>query len=188
MNNRIFNENRFFEKMTYLDYIDTVSKTLRDKYQNDNTFMSYLIALTVILSHIPALRSEYLKVTTLAKILSKQNQDKRDENLDDPNKIINLSDRNQIFKFFESLPNITDKLKYGLNTLIAPRRLEYRFVVITDEKDPDMLKDTNNHLVIRGKWKFIFNEFKTAKKFEQQIVPIPDDFEDILLFYIKSKN
>ena len=72
MNNRIFNENRLFEKMTYLDDIDTVSKTLRDKYQNDNTFMSYLIALTVILSHIPALRSEYLKVTTLAKILSKQ--------------------------------------------------------------------------------------------------------------------
>ena len=33
-----------------------------------------------------------------------------------------------------------------------------------------MLKDTNNYLVIRGKWKFIFNEFKTAKKFEQQIV------------------
>ena len=51
-----------------------------------------------------------------------------------------------------------------------------------------MLKDTNNYLVIRGKWKFIFNEFKTAKKFEQQIVPIPDDFEDILLLYIKSKK
>ena len=98
MNNRICNEKRLFENMTYLDDIDTVIQTLRDKYQNEITFLSYLIALTVILSHIPALRSEYLKVTTLAKILSKQNQDKRDENLDDPNKIINLSDRNQYLK------------------------------------------------------------------------------------------
>ena len=95
MNNRIFNENRFFEKMTYLDYIDTVSKTLRDKYQNDNTFMSYLIALTVILSRIIALRSEYFKVSTFEKNLSKQNQDKRNENIvNDPNKTIDLSDRN----------------------------------------------------------------------------------------------
>ena len=52
--------------------------------------------------------------------LSKQNQDKRDENIiDDPNKIIDLSDRNQIIKNIELLPNITDKLIYSLNTLIA---------------------------------------------------------------------
>ena len=43
-----------------------------------------------------------------------------------------------------------------------------------------MLKDTNNYLAIRGKWKFVFNEYKTAKSLEQQIVPIPDDLKEFL--------
>jgi hypothetical protein len=175
--------------MTYLNDIDTVINALRDKYQNDNTFMAYLIAFAVVVSHIPSLRSDYLKITTLAKTLSKQSQDKRDENIaDDPNKIIDLSNRQALLDNIKSLPNMTDKLIYALNTLIPPRRLEYRFVVITDETDPDMLKDTNNYLVIRGKWRFVFNEYKTAKSLEQQVVPIPDDLKEILLSYIKSKK
>lgn len=189
MNNKIFNEKRLFSDMTYLNDIDTVINALRDKYQNDNTFMAYLIAFAVVVSHIPSLRSDYLKITTLAKTLSKQSQDKRDENIaDDPNKIIDLSNRQALLDNIKSLPNMTDKLIYALNTLIPPRRLEYRFVVITDETDPDMLKDTNNYLVIRGKWRFVFNEYKTAKSLEQQVVPIPDDLKEILLSYIKSKK
>ena len=104
--------------------------------------------MTLILSHVPSLRTKNLKIT---KNLSKKSQDKRDENIVD-DKIIDLSDRNKILKNIKSLPNITDKLIYGLNTLIAPRRLENRFVVITDEIDPYMLMDTNNYSVIRGKW------------------------------------
>ena len=189
MDNKLFNEKRLFENMTYLNDIETVIKSLRDKYQNDNTFMSYLIALTVVLSHIPSLRSDYLKTTTLTKNLSKQSQDKRDENIaDDPDKIIDVSNRDQLLENIKSLPNITDKLIYALNTLIPPRRLEYRFVIITDEIDPNMLKDTNNYLVIRGKWRFVFNEYKTAKSLEQQVIPIPDDLKEILLSYIKSKR
>lgn len=51
-----------------------------------------------------------------------------------------------------------------------------------------MLKDANNCLVIRGKWQFVFNGYKTAKSLEQQIVPMPDDLKEILLSYIKSKK
>ena len=47
----------------------------------------------------------------MAKTLSNQSEDKQDENIvDDPNKIIDLSDRNQILKNIELLPNITNKL------------------------------------------------------------------------------
>ena len=149
--------------------------------------MSYLIALAVVVSLIQSLRSDHLKITTLAKNSSKQSQDKWDENID-PNKIIDLSNRQALLDNIKSLPNITDKLIYGLNTLIPPRRLEYRFVIITDETNPDMLKDANNCLVIRGKWQFVFNGYKTAKSLEQQIVPMPDDLKEILLSYIKSKK
>lgn len=48
MNNKIFNEKRLFENMTYLNDIETVNNALRDKYQNDNTFMAYLIAFILL--------------------------------------------------------------------------------------------------------------------------------------------
>ena len=51
-----FNENCFLKNMQCLDGIETVIETLQDKYQNDNTFMTYLIAF--VLSHIPSSRSE----------------------------------------------------------------------------------------------------------------------------------
>ena len=60
--------------MTYFNYIEAFIKTLRDKYQN---------------GHAVFLSSISFKKT--------QSQDKLDENIvDDPNKIINLSDRDQI--------------------------------------------------------------------------------------------
>jgi hypothetical protein len=59
---------------------------------------------------------------------------------------------------------------------------------LTDETDAKMLQDTNNYLIIRGKWRFIFNEYKTAKSFGQQDIPIPDDLKQILLAYIKSQK
>ena len=71
--------------------------------------------------------------------------------------------------------------------LLPPRRLEYRFVVLTDETNPQMLQDTNNYLIIRGKWRFIFNEYKTAQSLGQQEVLVPD-LKQILLDYIKAKK
>ena len=99
-----------------------------------------------------------------------------------------MSDRQTLLDNLEKLKNVTDKLIYAVNVLIPPRRLEYRFVVLTDETDAKMLQDTNNYLIMRGKWRFIFNEYKTAKFFGQQDIPIPDDLKQILLAYIKTKK
>ena len=189
INSKSFDEKLLFDEMDYLNDVEKVIKSLREKYSNDNSFNSYMIAYAVVLSHIPSLRSDYLKITTLAKNLTKDIQSKRDENTtDDPNKIIDVSNRQALLDNIEKLPNIKDKLIYALNVLIPPRRLEYRFVVITDETNPEMLQDTNNYLIIRGNWRFVFNEYKTAKSTAQQVISIPDDLKDILLKYIKSKK
>ena len=184
-----FDEKMLFDEMDYLDNVEKVINALREKYSNDNTFNSYLIAYTVVLGHIPSLRNDYLRISTLTKELTKQSQAKRDDNTtDDPDKIIDLSDRQALLDNVEKLPNITDKLIYALNVLIPPRRLEYRFVILTDETDAKMLQDTNNYLIIRGKWRFIFNEYKTAQSLGQQDIPIPDDLKQILMAYIKAKK
>ena len=84
MNNRTFNEKVLFDNMKYLEDVEKVIKSLRTKYSNDNTFNSYCIAYTVILCHLPSLRSDYLRVTTLTKELTKKNQAKRDDNIAEP--------------------------------------------------------------------------------------------------------
>ena len=189
LKSKIFDEKKLFDEMDYLDDVAKVINALREKYSNDNTFNSYLIAYTVLLGHIPSLRSDYLRASALTKDLTKQGQAKRDENTtDDPDKIIDLSDRQALIDNVGKLTNVTDKLIYAVNVLIPPRRLEYRFVVLTDETDAKMLQDTNNYLIMRGKWRFIFNEYKTAKFFGQQDIPIPDDLKQILLAYIKTKK
>ena len=125
----------------------------------------------------------------MAKKISKESQYKRGEGIvDDPDKIIDLSDRQTLLDNIEKLKNVTDKLIYAVNVLIPPRRLEYRFVVLTDETNAKMLQDTNNYLIISGKWRFIFNEYKTAKFMGQQDIPIPDDLKQILLSYIHTKK
>ena len=51
-----------------------------------------------------------------------------------------------------------------------------------------MLQDVSNYLIIKGKWRFIFNEYKTAQSLGQQEVSIPDDLKQILMSYIKAKK
>ena len=36
-----------------------------------------------------------------------------------------------------------------------------------------------------GKWVWVFNNYKTQKKYNQQILPIPDDLKEILKVYLK---
>ena len=47
-NNKPFNENQILDEMNYLSDIETVIKSLRSKYSNDNTFKSYIIVNVLI--------------------------------------------------------------------------------------------------------------------------------------------
>jgi hypothetical protein len=186
-----FNEKLILDEMNYLNDIETVIKSLRRKYSNDNTLKSYLIVLTAIISHFPILRGSYLKITKLSKQINQITEDKRDENITtNPEKIIDLSDKKALLDNIDKLGNINDKLIYAINVLIPPRRLENRFIRITDETDTDKLKTTDNYLIVNGngKWKFIYNEYKTAKNLGQHPVNVPDDLKKILHEYIAINN
>ena len=70
-----------------------------------------------------------MRASALTKDLTQQGQAKRDENTtEDPDKIIDFSDRQALLDNVEKLKNVTDKLIYAVNVLIPPRRLEYRFI------------------------------------------------------------
>ncbi len=48
--------------------------------------------------------------------------------------------------------------------------------------------DTDNYLIVKGQWKLVYNEYKTAKTFKQQIINVPDDLKQILQMYISTKH
>lgn len=193
LNNEDIDESFIIDDMDYLKDIETTITILRENYQNDNSFKSYVNVLTVITSHLPSLKDNYQILTKLNINLNKAVQDKRDENkLEDfeKNKIIDL-DRNIILKNINLLSNIKDKLLFAVYTLQPARRLDWREVVLTTETDEKELEDAKlNFLSISPKEKkVIFNNYKTDIKYGQQVFKIKDpELNRLIDTYIKMKK
>jgi len=78
--------------------------------------------------------------------------------------------------------SLLDFVVLSLYVLIQPRRnLDYINMVISKDKTDD---NNFNYLDIK-KGQFIFNDYKTSKKFGKQIIDIPDELMAILKTYIK---
>ena len=79
--------------------------------------------------------------------------------------------------------DIRDKLLLALYTYIPPRRiLDYFEMYVLDMSSND---NTVNFYDMENK-KFIFNKYKTAKKYGRQEIPIPDELYSIINSYIRS--
>jgi uncharacterized protein YheU (UPF0270 family) len=189
--NKTINEELILNEMTYINNnIEPTINALREHYKNDNSFKSYVNILVVIASHLKTLnKSVYQTLTKLNIYLTQQIQEKRKENkieVGDESKIIDL-DKTTILKNLNKLDNIRDKLIFGLYTLFPARREEWRFTIITTEKNKEKLEDPeNNYLIISTKPKrIVFNNYKTDKKYKQQIFNIDDkDLDNIIDTYI----
>lgn len=189
-----FDEDKILKEFPYLSYDnieDTINK-LRQKYKNDNSFKSYINVLVVLTSHLPSLSSVYQILTKLNIDVNKTVQDIREQNVisdDDKDKIINL-DENEIMKNLEKFDDIEEKLIYALYTLQPARRLDYKDMVLTNETDVNKLKDTNyNYLVINTTpYKLIFNNYKTFKKYGQQVFDVNNELMKVINAYINIKK
>ena len=179
------NEKLILDEMNYInDNIEPTIQKLRNHYLNDNSFKNYINILTVITSHFKDLHKVY---QTLSKINIKTNQDIqtiRADNLvakEDEDKVIDL-DKDTIYKNIRKLTDITDMLIYGLYTLFPARRLEWRNVRITSEKNSDKLTDEDTNFLImpalRGLYEekqVVFNDYKTSKTYGHQVFTIEND-------------
>ena len=71
-----------------------------------------------------------------------------------------------------------------------PTRNDASNMIYTSQKEYKKLsekdKETTNYLVDeRGNMKFIYNYYKTSKKYSENIVPVPQDLKPIMRMYIK---
>ena len=107
----------------------------------------------------------------------------------DYNKIIDL-DKTTILSNISKLKKIDDVLIHALYTLQPARRLDYRYVKITTETDINKLNDpSTNYLMISSHpHKFVFNNYKTYKKYGQQVLAVQDkDLNNIIDHYIMKR-
>lgn len=101
------------------------------------------------------------------------------------------SELKEVISSFHSNKNITptqyDKLLnyvvISLYTDIPPRRNEYLDMYVV-KKLPKDAENNRNYYETSTK-RFYFNKYKTAKKYGQQILEIPDKLNDVLKMYIK---
>jgi hypothetical protein len=193
--NHNINEDLILNEMNYInDNIgDTIDK-LRTHYKNDNSFKAYTNILTVIASHLKTInRSIHQALTKTGIYINKKVQEQREDNdLDevDYNKIIDL-DQPTIIKNISKLRRADDILLYALYTLQPARRLDYRNVKITKETNLKKLEDpSTNYLMISTEpYQFVFNDYKTYKKYKQQVIPVEDKTLNIIIdHYINEKR
>tara|TARA_R100000734_G_scaffold9823_2_gene7449 strand:- start:20 stop:961 length:942 start_codon:yes stop_codon:yes gene_type:complete len=89
-------------------------------------------------------------------------------------------------------PDISKLRAYVLFSMLTriPTRNDASNMIYTSQKQykklSDQDKETTNYLVDeRGNMKFIYNYYKTSKKYSENIVPVPKDLKPIMRMYIK---
>ena len=188
--NTNINELLILNEMTYInnDIEPTIAK-LREHYKNDNSFKSYINILAVITSHFKTLDKQIYQTLTKTNIfVNQQVQEVRENNElseEDYKKIIDL-DRTTILSNITKLKRIDDILLYALYTLFPARRCDWRNVKLTVETDTEKLKDdSTNFLILSTPFKVVFNDYKTYKKYKQQVFELDDpNLNEIITQYI----
>jgi len=84
----------------------------------------------------------------------------------------------------EEFTTLFNYLILSLYTLIPPRRnKDYSEMLVVKNWRPSMSEEFN-YYDMKGQ-QFVFNQYKTAKRYGQQIEPVPDDLAEVLNLYIK---
>lgn len=188
------NENKPIKNLNFLNDINKIKGIIKD--YKPNTQRNYIIAVASILKCYLT-NNKTKKVETLyneySKILDEYNVNLKDQTTmtDVENK--NWIDKEELDKIYQHQKDNYKKdkqafqnyLLLSLYYLQAPRRnKDYQLLKIAN-KYQDGLPNEFNYLDVKRK-KFIFNNYKTAKKYNRQEIDINDELYQIIQAYIKA--
>lgn len=196
---KILNNGKNIRSLNFLNKVSDIMNKLK-KYK-PNSQRTFIIAITSALkcqldinpNNIK--RNEKIKkrYEDYSKILKNYNNDLRDQTIiteNENNNWISMDDIREIYKELtlkknKSLDDNRNHLILSLYHLIPPRRnKDYQFMRIA-KKGIKGLPNEFNYFDMKER-KFIFNNYKTARTYQQQIDDIPDDLFDIIINYIKK--
>lgn len=188
------NNNNIVKNLNFLNNIENIKSIIKD--YKPNTQRNYIIAIASILKC-----SLNTTKTKKAENLYKEYSailDEYNKNLKDQTDMTDAENTNWIKK--DELENIYNELKekykdnkqayqnyllLSLYYLQAPRRnKDYQYLKISTKYN-DTLPIEFNYLDMKKK-KFIFNNYKTAKKYNRQEVDINEELLQIITAYIKA--
>jgi integrase len=165
-----------------------------------NTRRTYLIAIVSALKDRPEAKFKklYNKFYELLMSLNKELKNNTEKSEKVKENWIEQSQVEEIQKGLESIiPEIKDKKKItedeynkllhlvvvSLYTLQAPRRnKDYTDMEIVKSLDN---KSTEHNYLDLSKWDWVFNNYKTQKKYQQKVIPIPEKLRAVLELYMK---
>jgi hypothetical protein len=188
------NDNKPIKNLNFLNNIDNIKSIIKD--YKPNTQRNYIIAIASILKC-----SLHTNKTKKAETLYKQYSiilDEYNTNLKDQTAMTDAENENWIkqddldevyndlkSKYKDSKQAYQNYLLLSLYYLQAPRRSrDFQYLKISSKYNDD-LSNEFNYLDIK-KRKFIFNNYKTAKKYNRQEVDINDELFSIIQGYIKT--
>jgi hypothetical protein len=193
------NDGKDIENYLFLKNTDKILEKIN--HLKDNTKRSYLISIVSTLKAEPKMKKAfdvyYAKMMEYNKNMQSNTtkSDTQNENWisqEDVKKIWeNLKvDVGHLTKGKRKLDSadfeiLSDFLILSLYVLIPPRRNDYLKMMIetpTEESSKDF-----NYLDLKHK-KFIFNNFKTAGTYKQQVCDIPDELMEVIKLYLKFKK
>ena len=195
------NNKESFNNLMFLKDTDNILKKL-EKY-SDNTKKTILSAITSILSLYndkpvyKKLHKFYFelmmnKATDMKNIDSNVKTDKENKNWISWDEIITIRERlkNEVSEFIDNkiisvaqYNKLLSLLVLSLYSMIPPRRNVDYIEMFFINHNKDSLDSNKNYLDYTNK-KFIFNNYKTNKKYGLQSLEIPDNLLEIINLYL----
>ena len=165
---------------------------------NPNTRRTYLIAIVSSLKDRP--EAKYKKLyNRYYEELMKLNGELKSNTTKSATQKENWISQDEVMGKCEELKDILDEIgnrrkitadEYNrllqlvvlsLYCLQAPRRNKEYIDMMVVKKTP--AESDENYLNIAD-WKWVFNNYKTAKKYEQKILPVPEELKEIIKVYL----
>jgi integrase len=190
------NNGKPIKDLKFLSNADMVEKinTLKP-----NTRRTYLISVVSALKNRPEAKFKklYAKFYELLVNLNKELKDNTEktekvkenwmeqdgvkEKQEELKEILNqIHDKKKITE--TEYKHLLDLVVLSLYTLQQPRRNKDYTEMMVVKKLPE--ETTKNYLDL-GDWNWVFNNYKTQKKYKQQIISVPEDLKSILQVYLK---
>jgi len=182
----------FLSKKTIPDMLNTLTP---------NTRRTYLIAIVSCLTNRPEKKYKNL-YTKFYEPLMALNKELKDNTLKTDKVKENWVEQSAVQEKRTDLASVIDEVKglkkvtedqynrllnaviLSLYTLQPPRRNKDYTEMMISRGIPETTE--KNYLEIDGKsWRWIFNNYKTQKKYKQVVADVPDDLKAILEVYIK---
>lgn len=196
------NDDNVFENFNFLEDVETIQKKL--SVYKETTKRNYLVSIVSVLSVFPEFKDLHDKYYSLM-MNKKEELEKADtgkltetqsENWISWDQVLDIYKQleNTVNSFYK-LKNINDVqyaelLSYALLSLYVhqqPRRnKDYQLMHVVDKFETDL--DKNYNYLDLAKKKFIFNVYKTSKKYGRTDLPVSKELMASLKKYLKHRQ